>query len=221
MNIFSFTRTFIALLIGVSCAAAEVPVTRQADGGIANWTVRATAPADVSCVQNGKQTAIRFNAPKQTVMVSANTAMPLTDFITVKVRAGFKGKGSIQVGFHLYGKKGYCCTFPGKNYILDSPDEIVRLESVQVLGRYSDGYTDPDLLPAFGNICVYASPGTTGEVSDFSYEIIKNQPDTTSPIAPRSFREFHCSSTGWSYRTPSTRWKALKPMCISIMCSCP
>ena len=172
-----------SVFAGSAAVAEDVPVLRRPDGGIANWTVRSATQTDVSCVQNGGRTAIRINAPKQTVMLAVSEAMPLSDFITVKVRAGFRGKGTLQVGFHAYGKKGYCATFPGKQYPVDSPEKTVRLETVQLLGRYSDGSAEKDSFPTLGYVCVYAYPGTTGELSDFSYEIVKNPPDVTSLIA--------------------------------------
>lgn len=168
---------------GSAAVAEEVPILRSPEGGIANWTVRSAAQTEVSCIQNDGQTAIRFNAPKQTVMLSSTKVMPLDDFITVKVCAGFKGKGTVQIGFHAYGKEGYCGTFPSRKYTLDSPEKTVRLETIQLLGRYSDGTVANDSLPSLGYVCVYAYPGTTGEISDFSYEIVKNPPDTTSLIA--------------------------------------
>jgi len=179
----SFFGIFTAVIAGLACPAVEVPVTPRTDGGIENWTIHAAAKTDVSCTKSETQGAIKINAPKQTVMLSSAKAMPLDDFITVKVRAGFKGKGTVQIGFHAYGKKGYCGTFPGRKYTLNSPDKETRLETVQILGRYSDGYMEADRFPSLGYVCVYAYQGTTGEISDFSYEIVKNQMDTTSPIA--------------------------------------
>ena len=183
----------LPVLIGtLSGLAAEIPVPIQtgSDGTFTNWKIRASSKTDVTCVQDGKQNVIRFNKPKQTVMIQTTGTFAPADFMTVRVKAAFKGKGTVQIGFHLYGaKKAYCGTYPGKKYTLDSPDRKVPLENVQILGRYGDGYLAPDLLPAAGYVCVYAYPGTEGEISDFSYELIQNQPDTTSPIASPEIRK--------------------------------
>jgi lysophospholipase L1-like esterase len=175
----------VSSIVWISNAAVEVPIIPGENGEIKNWMVRAACKTDVSCVRDGNRAAIRFNAPKKVVMISMTSKpIQLADFITVKVRARFKGKGKLKLGFHSYSKKGYCGTFPaGKKDVINSLDKEIDVETDQILGRYSDGYMDADHLPAKGYICVYAFPGTVGEISDFTYEVKKYQPDRNSLIA--------------------------------------
>ena len=187
------TNWILPILIGaLSGIAAEIPVPirTEADGTLRNWKIRASAKTDVTCIQDGKQNVFRFNNPKQIVMIQTTDVFTPTDYMTVRVKASFKGKGTVQIGFHLYGsKRAYCGTYPGKKYKVDSPDKKEVLENIQILGRYGDGYLAPEQLPAVGYVCAYVYPGAEGEISDFSCEVIKDQPDTSSPIASPEIRK--------------------------------
>ena len=108
----------------------------------------------------------------------------LAEFTRVTMRANFKGTGTIQLGFHIYGRKGYIGTFPGRKLNLDSPAQSVPLESVQLLGSNSKGGSTEDACPSFGLLCVYAYPGTNGEIADFTCETEKFSPDNASGYTP-------------------------------------
>lgn len=172
---------FLALAaLTAAGAPVKVPVPAENNGKVPSWTIRADGKTDVSGVAGG----FRFHSPEKTVMVSASEKFPVADFTRVTIRANFKGTGTIQLGFHVYGRKGYICTFPGKKLKLDSPDQSVPLESVQLPGGCSGENAPGDGKPFFGLLCVYAHPGTKGEITDFSYETGKYIPDPEAPIAP-------------------------------------
>ena len=158
-------------------------IASAADGMPPDWVVRNAVPGEVSCLAENGKNLIRINSPRGTVLMTRQEKVPLSEFSTVKVRADFKGKGTIRAGFHCYGKNNYCGTFPWRGRELDTGGKFIRVQTVQKLGRYSDGFTPADKLPAYGLLCIYAGPGTEGVLTNFSMEVSPDPPDTTSPIA--------------------------------------
>ena len=163
----------------VAGAPVGIPVPMESRGKVPGWNIRTDNPKEVSGIKNG----FRLHSPAKTIMLSASEKIPLAEFTRVTMRANFKGTGTIQLGFHVYSRKGYIGTFPGRKLKLDSPAQSVPLESVQLLGGYSGEGSAEDACPSFGLPCVYAYPGTNCEIADFTRETERFSPDTDAPIA--------------------------------------
>ena len=199
---------FLALAaLTAAGAPVKVPVPAENNGKVPGWTIRADGKTDVSGVAGG----FRFHSPEKTVMVSASEKFPVADFTRVTIRANFKGTGTIQLGFHVYGRKGYICTFPGKKLKLDSPDQSVPLESVQLRAAVP-GRTPQETANLFSDCSAYMriperkaklriSPMRRGNIS----------PTRKRRLLRRgNARTFRPCSIAWFRLTPFTPWKELR-----------
>ena len=175
--------TLAAAVCGLYAAPQNIVIKADAKGKFLNWTNR-SGKGDFAPLQKDGRTNIRINASKKITNISYNEGFRLDDFIQLRVRCKFTGKGTLRIGIHSYNKeKKYTGTFTDgkKNIVSDTPKEV---DNLVIFGKYGDITTKDDERPYLGYPCIYAYPGTEGVISDVTVEIVKMQPDTRSLIAP-------------------------------------
>ena len=167
----------LAFLFLLSLNSAEIPVSIP---GKKPWNLRCSGKKEITVSGN----TLRFDVGKKTVMAASRDAVKLLcHFGVIRVKGKFKGKGKIKIGFHSYTAQKYYATRTSRELLLNTPERFTEVEYVQYFGDFDLKRTPANQVPDQGFFCMYAMPGTQGELKDLSFEITQGKVDRDSPIA--------------------------------------
>lgn len=163
----------------ISLLATEIKIAPDKNNQPAGWFVRTNEKNVISC----EKETIKINSPQKIVMIQSMEKVPSGELKTVLVRAEFQGKGEIQVGYHIYSKKGYITTSLGKKTTFESMDKFTVVGEPRIIGFLSCGLPQQDSDVSHIFPCVYIYPGTEGLLRKITCDSTDYKQDTNAPIS--------------------------------------
>ncbi|MBO4303578.1 MAG: hypothetical protein J6A21_03235 [Lentisphaeria bacterium] len=171
----------LCVFLALSCALAPLLSAgeKKAEGGekpqFKSWSLRSEEKEAFTF--SGRDVKI---APiRKTAMISVQSRFAVAPFDKVTLTAKFKGKGTLQLGFHVYSEKQYLTTFDGYRLLTYSPDDFTEVKYVHFVPADEGKYKAmKKAVP-----CIYLYGGTSGELRDFQWKIEKFSFDPDSPLS--------------------------------------